>query len=113
MLELFTVQNNPNATDWNIEDGYESNANSEEIYPRRVFSANRRDNLFVSLSNRFEKHYSACAHDTPGFPISLNTPDELPRFFDAFTFVAVDKQLLIFKFSTIYVENRIGIDYKM
>lgn len=93
MPELFTVQNNPNATDWNIED--ESHANLEEVYPHRVFSANRRDNLFVSLSNRFEKNHLTCSQDTPGFLISLHTPDELPRFSDAFTFIPVDKQLLI------------------
>lgn len=36
--ELLTVNDNPNATYWNIE-GYQSNVDADEIYPRRVFGS--------------------------------------------------------------------------
>lgn len=37
-----TVNDNRNASHWNVENGYDSYVNESEIYPHRVFGAGLR-----------------------------------------------------------------------
>lgn len=86
--DLKTIKGNPNATYWNIEDGYQSNANgNEDLYPYRVNGAGKslRIQLGISID---DKHETACNEFAEGFILSLHAPDELPRLTEDFIHIS-------------------------
>lgn len=77
--ELLTVRGNPNATQWNAEDGYQSNGIASKMYPIRVFGTSMRDTLNVNLGILLDSYvHELCSEISIGFRLSLHSPNELP-----------------------------------
>lgn len=72
--ELLTVRDNPNATYWNVEDGYQLNDNTNEVYPRRVMSASLRDSMETMAKVILDNTFNLCGAFAPGFLLSLHMP---------------------------------------
>lgn len=90
-----TVEDNRNASYWNIEDGYEMNVNESEIYPYRVFGAGLRDILTMILGITVDDVHSLCSELAQGFRLLLHLPDELPRLPDDFVFIPIEQEIYI------------------
>lgn len=78
--EMMSVTDNQNATNWNLETGYDdSKSNGTETYPYRVFGAGARAGLFALL-RLFEQDLEyLCRGPVQGFKILLHTPGEIPQ----------------------------------
>lgn len=92
---LKTVRDNPNATHWNLEDGYQSNDNASDLYPYRVFGSGMRDSLIASLGISLEVSHRFCSEFAPGFRLSLHMPDDLPRLPNDFIHIPPDQDVYI------------------
>lgn len=73
--ELLTVRCNPNITNWNIEDGYQSDVNESEAYPYRVFDSSMHNAMTLVLSITVDNSFRLCTFGV-GFIIALHMPDE-------------------------------------
>lgn len=93
--DLITVRDNPKATYWNMEDGYQSNVNESELYPYRTFGSGVRDSLTIFLSIILDKSHQLCSPYAPGFRISLHAPDDLPRMQNDFIHIPPDQDVYI------------------
>lgn len=71
---------NPNASHWNRDDGYQSNANENDVYPRRVFNYfTSQFEAFFVLRMLLDSHCEI----SPGLKIAFHMPDELPPFYNS------------------------------
>lgn len=93
--ELVTVENDRNATYWNIEDGYTPNVNESLIYPYRVFGSGLRDSLITMLGIYLDETHEECSLLAQGFRLSLHAPDELPRLPDDFVHIPYEQDIYI------------------
>ncbi|XP_055303179.1 uncharacterized protein LOC129568876 [Sitodiplosis mosellana] len=80
--DLLTVQRNPNATHWNVEDGYNPNVNDSQLYPYRIFGVGFDGMIGINLDSYSDDFYEFCAEDAQGFRIALHSPDRFPRSSD-------------------------------
>lgn len=76
------VRNNPNATDWNLENGYEANSKMLD-YPFRVYDS-RLDAALVLFLDIHEKDFEIiCNLDfSQGFRVYLSAPGDELKFFE-------------------------------
>lgn len=72
------MRDNPNATHWNVEDGYQTNVNEGELYPNRVFS--KTGSIRMKAELQIDKAFGVCNELFDGFKLSIHMPDELPKF---------------------------------
>lgn len=93
--DLVTVKRNPNASHWNIENGFEFSLNGSSSYPYRVFGSSSRDILNVILGIEVDDSNKFCNELAHGFRVSLHSPDELPRVPDKFIFVPIEHDVYI------------------
>lgn len=77
--DLMTVHRSPNATHWNMEDGYDSNANNSNSYPFRVFSVGYDGMVNIALQTFVNDFDSLCMAPAQGFLIAFHSPDQFPR----------------------------------
>lgn len=78
--ELITVLGNPNATHWNVDDGYDSNVDQSLVHPYRVFGTGQRFSLFAAVHQISENDgYRYCTEAARGFSITIHSPNEIPR----------------------------------
>lgn len=102
MPEFLTVEDNPNATHWNIEDGYHSNANASKSYPRRLFGVGLSDVITIKLHSVLDDFYKFCAPSAQGFKVAFHSPDQFPRLpsefihipFNQFLFVSIKPNMI-------------------
>lgn len=71
--ELKTVNNNPNASYWNLENGYK-NGIAEESYPKRIFNTKQDAGLLVFLQLSTENFEYLCTG-----PIQVRIKALFPR----------------------------------
>lgn len=90
-----TVQGNPSAVHWNVENGYQSNVNESEVYPFRVFGSNIYHKLLIDLTTIMDDSFMDCNIFTPGFYVSLHPPDEFARLLTDYSFVPIEKNVRI------------------
>lgn len=77
---------NPNATHWSVEHGYQSNINDEsELYPKRVFYADFRNSLLIRPGTLLDGSNILCDHKALGFRVALHMPEEIPRTLSDFS----------------------------
>lgn len=76
---MMTVTDNKNATNWNLEDGYDVANVDPETYPFRVFGAGARAGLFALLRLYEQDLEYLCRGPVQGFKILLHTPGEVPQ----------------------------------
>lgn len=93
--ELVTVFNRLNGTNWDIETGYATNVDENEIYPYRVFGCGVRDSLSVALGIFLDDLLKLCTESADGFRISLHSPDHLPRLPDEFIHIPAEQDIYI------------------
>lgn len=86
------MHDNPSATDWNVEDGYQSK--EYNTYPYRVFGANFKNSMQVYTQIILDDTFKYCRFVAPGFMLSLHNPDELPRFSNNHIFVPAEQHVL-------------------
>lgn len=77
--DMMTVTDNKNATNWNLEDGYDVANVDPETYPFRVFGAGARAGLFALLRLYEQDLEYLCRGPVQGFKILLHTPGEVPQ----------------------------------
>lgn len=92
---LVTVRRNLNATHWNAEDGYQSIANDNELYPHRVFSAGFRDSLKIYLQIWRDEFSENCGGFPNGFRLKMHMPDDLPQFTSNFYHIPTDQNIFM------------------
>lgn len=93
---MLTVTNNPNATYWNMEDGYfEQEQLNDVTYPFRVPTAGIRAGISVRLQLFQRDLVYKCRGAVQGFKIILHSPDELPQVSKYFYRVSLDQDVLI------------------
>ena len=73
---MLTVRNNPSARHWNVEDGYRSNVDENELYPNRLSETGRFNSLGFRLLMTVDNSFHLCNH-LVGFIISFHMPNEL------------------------------------
>lgn len=88
--ELLTIQNNPSATHWNAENGYQSGVNEQELYPARVIGSTLSNSLQIKAKIIMDFTYEYCGYFTLGFPLELHMPDELPNYQSPLTFIPAE-----------------------
>lgn len=69
------MRDNPSATHWNVEDGYQSNVNESKLYPHRVFGSTVHKGMILMPLIGDDNIFPPCSPVT-AFIISLNMPDE-------------------------------------
>lgn len=78
--EMLTVTDNRNATNWNLEAGYnDREKNLSESYPFRVIGTGDRAGLEVNLQVYKQDMDYLCRGAVHGFKIFLHTPGEVPQ----------------------------------
>lgn len=80
--ELFTVTGNPNASNWNLEQGYSDIAGQKsfiESYPRRVVGTGYHNALSVKLRLNLDDLDYSCKSPVHGFKLILHSPAEIPQ----------------------------------
>lgn len=85
----------PNATNWNIENGFALNIDENEIYPHRVFDCGLHDSLIAILNILLDDAGNFCSQLAQGFRLSLHSPDELPKLPDEFIFIPPEQDVYI------------------
>lgn len=83
-----TVKDNPDANHWNIEYGYDFNANESKLYPFRVFATSENGWFDMYKFHLFTTENAAhefCDGVTRGFEIAFHLPDEFPQRILEFT----------------------------
>lgn len=94
--EMMSVTHNPNATNWNLEDGYDDkNANGVETHPFRVFGAGAKAGLSASLKLPGENLEYFCSGPVQGFKILLHNPGEVPQLSKQYFRVPLQQEVLI------------------
>lgn len=93
--ELLTVENNPNATHWNVEDGYNSNFNKSKLYPYRVFGVGIENTMHIHMESLTDDFYKICSVSAQGFRIALHLPDQLPRLPSDFIQIPIEHEIYI------------------
>lgn len=96
------MHGNPNATHWNVEDGYQLNANGNKDYPIRIFDSYLYTSMISKLSITIDNSYHLCILPV-GFVISLNMPDEVVDIYknsfvippEQYTFVWVKPRVMV------------------
>lgn len=79
--ELFSVIGHPNATNWNLEQGYNDGHGGEsslDFYPNRVFSTGHLNGLTILLYLDPENLDYLCQGPVQGFKVVLHAPAEIP-----------------------------------
>ncbi|XP_055303119.1 pickpocket protein 28-like [Sitodiplosis mosellana] len=71
--EMITVKNNPNSSQWSLENGYEVKSN-EAVYPVRVTDTGQRVALDVVLLFRERDFTMNCTGFNQGFRVILTPP---------------------------------------
>lgn len=69
------MRNNPSSRHWNVEDGYQSNVDENELYPNRFFTEYSNTFAFRLLMT-VDDSFHLC-HHLLGFILSLHMPNEL------------------------------------
>lgn len=87
------MQDNRNASHWSAENGYDANIDESDTYPYRVFGSGSRDVFGVVLGTSVDDSDQVCSELTPGFRLSLHSPDELPRQPDDFIFISIEQEI--------------------
>lgn len=70
------VENKPNTSSWNLEDGY-SRAGKKSVYPYRAFSF-RISRFTAQITVSDGEHDNLCQNDIAGVKVFLNIPGEIP-----------------------------------
>lgn len=73
---MLTVRDNPNASNWNVEGGYRSNLNENDVYPYRVFGSGAYCSMKIIANITVDDSFRLCC-ESIGFIIALHMPDEL------------------------------------
>lgn len=73
--EVMIVDNNPNVTNWSLENGYEGGINDIK-YPIRMFNARQSGALVVYLRLYEQDLEYLCRGPIQGFKVILTTPGE-------------------------------------
>lgn len=90
-----TVNARLNGSNWNIENGYESNVKENEIYPHRVFGSGWQHRLHIMLGINVDDKSHYCNPLAHGFRAALHVPDELPRIPDDYIFIPIDQEIYV------------------
>lgn len=80
---------------WNVEDSYQSNAKESELYPHRVFGTGFQNSLQITTKITPDHSFAICKFFSPGFMLSLHTPDELPPISDNYIFIPAQQNVII------------------
>ncbi|XP_055307692.1 pickpocket protein 28-like [Sitodiplosis mosellana] len=76
--ELMIVKNNPNVSQWSLENGYDDTVNKKS-YPFRIFNA-KRGGALVTYLRSYERDLEYLCHGTSqGFKVILHTPGEVGK----------------------------------
>lgn len=92
------VKENPDATHWNIERGYDSNVNESKLYPFRVFATSTNgwfDTYKFKISTPYYASYEFCNSDAKEFKIAIHSNDELPQRFRDFFVIPSQEDITI------------------
>lgn len=90
-----TVNARLNGSNWNIENGYESNVEEDEIYPHRAFGSGWQHRFHVVLGINVDDKSQYCNPFANGFRAALHVPDELPRIPDDYIFIPIDQEIYV------------------
>lgn len=94
--EMMSVTNNPNATKWSLDGGYDdSESIGAETYPYRVLSAGARAG-FIALIHLFERNLDyICRGPVQGFKMLLHSPEEVPQISKQYFRVPLEQALTL------------------
>lgn len=92
--ELLSVIGQPNATHWNLEQGYNDNK-QRGIYPHRVLGTGPLNGLSLLLYLDPEDLDYLCQGPVQGFKVVLHAPAELPQPSKNFLRVPLEQQVLV------------------
>lgn len=76
--ELLTVNENPNVSLWDVENGYASKDSKAEVFPYRVFGTSLRDSLGVRVHLELDGSNRICSRFPPGLRLAIHPPHEFP-----------------------------------
>lgn len=94
--EMLTVTNNPQATYWNLEDGYFGQGESDlNEYPYRMPNAGIQAGVFLVLQTYQKDLDYLCRGPIQGFKITLHSPNEVPQVSKYFYRVPLDQEVSI------------------
>ncbi|XP_075163784.1 pickpocket 26 [Haematobia irritans] len=95
LIKDFIVRmENPTTTDWNVEDGYSANANTE-TYPYRVLGSGAKAGLDLLLSGVEKDFDNLCRGPIQGFKLVLHTPGEIPQVAKQYFRIPFSQEVLI------------------
>ncbi|XP_065361239.1 pickpocket protein 28 [Calliphora vicina] len=95
LIEDFVFDAEPrNRTDWNVEDGYTLNSETE-TYPHRVLGPGSKAGLDLLLSGIVEDFDNLCRGPVQGFKILLNTPGEVAQVSKQYFRIPFGQEVLI------------------
>lgn len=76
--DLLTVKKFPNATHWNVENGYDSSVDEKHLYPNRTIGVGFDGASSVMLSSHVE-HLRCENSFIQTFLVAVHSPDQFPR----------------------------------
>ncbi|XP_073843681.1 pickpocket 26 [Musca autumnalis] len=85
---------NRTATDWNVEDGYAADADTES-YPFRVLGSGSKGGLELLLSGIEKDFDDLCRGPIQGFKLVLHTPGEIPQVSKQYFRIPFSQEVLI------------------
>lgn len=96
------MEGTPNVTNWDAEDGYINNNDSESDrgylkgYPSRIFGAGHRAGLTASI-RLYEKDFDVGFRCNPilGFKVLLHNPVDVPQFSEKFFLMPLNHEMLV------------------
>lgn len=80
--DLLSVTGNPNATHWNMEQGYTDKGgkkSSLKSYPHRVLTTGAENGLSLALYLDKDDLDYLCQGPVQGFKVVLHAPSEIPQ----------------------------------
>lgn len=92
--QLMTVKNNPNAINWNLENGY-TNAMKESQYPLRAYESGRGAALEISLDSHEINFETLCNQFEHGFDVTLSVPGDDLNFMEDYFRIRLFEETVI------------------
>ncbi|RZF47249.1 hypothetical protein LSTR_LSTR004958 [Laodelphax striatellus] len=84
----------PNATDWNLEEGYKDSS-PVDTYPRRAIGSGKKSGLTILMMARKNDLDYLCRGAVQGFKVTMHNPAEIPRVAERFFRVPLNQEVVL------------------